>query len=100
MSRYRQHLPQLQSRLFLTDGGLETTLIYHEHVELPLFAAFELLNSSAGVDVLRRYFSTYAEIAYRCGVGIVLETPTWREPSTTASRSERSRERLRTWSLR
>ena len=28
MSKYRSHLPQLQSELFLTDGGLETTLIF------------------------------------------------------------------------
>jgi len=78
MSQYRQSLPQLESQLFLTDGGLETTLIYHERAELPLFAAFELLNSSSGLDALRRYFSSYAEVARRCGVGIVLETPTWR----------------------
>jgi S-methylmethionine-dependent homocysteine/selenocysteine methylase len=78
MSLYRQNLPQQAGHLFLTDGGLETTLIYHEQVDLPLFAAFELLDSRSGVDVLRRYFSTYAEVAHRCGVGIVLETPTWR----------------------
>src|ERR1700754_1374416 len=78
MSLYRESLPQLADNLFLTDGGLETTLIYHEHIELPLFAAFELLNSVAGVEVLRRYFSTYTELAQRRGVGIVLETPTWR----------------------
>jgi S-methylmethionine-dependent homocysteine/selenocysteine methylase len=78
MSRYRENLPQQADNLFLTDGGLETTLIYHEHIDLPFFAAFELLNSSSGVDVLRRYFATYAELAQRRGVGIVLETPTWR----------------------
>jgi S-methylmethionine-dependent homocysteine/selenocysteine methylase len=78
MSLYRQSLPQQAGHLFLTDGGLETTLIYQEQVDLPLFAAFPLLGSRSGVDVLRRYFSTYAEVAHRCGVGVVLETPTWR----------------------
>jgi hypothetical protein len=26
---YRDHLPQLDGGLFLTDGGIETVLIYH-----------------------------------------------------------------------
>ena len=29
MPKYRDQLPQLSGRLFLTDGGLETTLIFH-----------------------------------------------------------------------
>lgn len=78
MSKYRKRLPQLQGDLFLTDGGLETTLIYHEHLELPFFAAFDLLKSTQGLEVLRRYFETYIDIARRHGTGIVLETPTWR----------------------
>ena len=41
MSKYRHRLPQLRNALFLTDGGLETTLVFHEHVELPYFAAFD-----------------------------------------------------------
>ena len=40
MSLYRQSLPQQAGHLFLTDGGLETTLIYHEQLDLRLFAAF------------------------------------------------------------
>ena len=39
MPAYRRHLPQLAERVFLTDGGLETTLIYLEDFELPDFAA-------------------------------------------------------------
>jgi hypothetical protein len=48
MPRYRNALPQLGGELFLTDGGLETTLIFHEGYELPDFAAFVLLNDVAG----------------------------------------------------
>ena len=40
--KYRHHLPQLEGELFLTDGGIETTLIFHEGLELPAFAAFDL----------------------------------------------------------
>ena len=43
MARYRNNLPQLAGGLFLTDGGIETTLIFREGLELPYFAAFDLL---------------------------------------------------------
>lgn len=78
IARYRHELPQLGDALFLTDGGLETTLIYHEGENLPLFAAFQLLKDARGEAVLRRYFDTYAELATGRGLGVVLETPTWR----------------------
>jgi S-methylmethionine-dependent homocysteine/selenocysteine methylase len=71
-------LPQLSGRFFLTDGGIETTLIFHERIELPHFAAFTLLGKSDGEGALRRYFRTYAEIAQRFGTGLILESPTWR----------------------
>jgi S-methylmethionine-dependent homocysteine/selenocysteine methylase len=78
MSRYRNRLPQLKNRFFITDGGLETTLVFHEGMDLPCFAAFDLLKDEAGWATLRRYFATYAGIARDNGTGLVLETPTWR----------------------
>ena len=78
MSKYRNRLPQLQDALFVTDGGLETTLIFHDGLDLPFFAAFDLLKTANGVATLHRYFETYVEIAHRHRVGVVLETPTWR----------------------
>jgi S-methylmethionine-dependent homocysteine/selenocysteine methylase len=71
-------LPQLGDRLFLTDGGLETTLIFHEGLDLPCFAAFDLLKNEAGIAILRRYYDRYVAIARVHGVGVVLEAPTWR----------------------
>jgi homocysteine S-methyltransferase len=71
-------LPQLAGRLFLTDGGLETTLIFHEGIVLPHFAAFPLVNSFEGERALTAYYRTYAELAARFGVGLILESPTWR----------------------
>ena len=44
---YRQGLPQLEGGLFLTDGGIETTLIFHRGLDLPAFAAFVLLRDDA-----------------------------------------------------
>ncbi len=78
MSLYRNRLPQLGSDLFLTDGGLETTLVYHEGIDLPYFAAFDLLRTGAGTETLRGYFHRYVAIARKHGVGIVLESPSWR----------------------
>jgi len=78
MAKYRNALPQLSGDLFLTDGGLETTLIFHDGFELPEFAAFDLLNHEEGREALRKYFRTYIDIAKKYSVGIVLESPTWR----------------------
>jgi S-methylmethionine-dependent homocysteine/selenocysteine methylase len=81
MNRYRQHLPQLDGGLFLTDGGIETTLIFRDGLELPHFAAFHLLKDEAGTAALRRYFARYAGIARANGTGFILESPTWRASS-------------------
>ncbi|MGK2913960.1 MAG: homocysteine S-methyltransferase family protein [Porticoccaceae bacterium] len=78
MSKYRANLPQLGDSLFLTDGGLETTLVFQDGIELPFFAAFPLLETSSGVERLRRYYAQYLELARQRGQGFVLEAPTWR----------------------
>ena len=75
---YRDHLPQLDGDLFLTDGGIETVLIFHEGLDLPLFAAFDLLKDDAGQAALRAYYEPYAALAKERGLGLVLESPTWR----------------------
>jgi homocysteine S-methyltransferase len=62
----------------VTDGGLETDLIFHAGVELPGFAAFPLLEHERGRELLRRYYRGYADIAVRASAGLLLETPTWR----------------------
>jgi S-methylmethionine-dependent homocysteine/selenocysteine methylase len=77
-SRYRHNLPQLDGSFFLTDGGLETTLIFHDGLDLPQFASFDLLKDDEGTDALRKYFRTYAKLAADNGTGFVLESPTWR----------------------
>ena len=74
----RAQLPQLSGETFITDGGMETTLIFDEGIALPDFASFILLEDPTGVDVLRAYYTSYLEIAAQHGVGIVLDTPTWR----------------------
>jgi len=77
-AKYRKDLPQLSGDFFLTDGGLETTLVFHEGFELPAFAAFDLLKNARGQAALDDYFRKYAAVAKKYGVGFVLESPTWR----------------------
>jgi S-methylmethionine-dependent homocysteine/selenocysteine methylase len=76
--RDRGRLPQLSGATFITDGGMETTLVFDDGIELTHFASFPLLDDASGIDVLRTYYASYLEIAAKHGVGIVLDTPTWR----------------------
>jgi S-methylmethionine-dependent homocysteine/selenocysteine methylase len=71
-------LPQLRGRPMVTDGGMETDLIFHHGVDLPLFAAFPLVDSMQGRSLLTGYYDEYAAIARRAGAGLMLESATWR----------------------
>jgi S-methylmethionine-dependent homocysteine/selenocysteine methylase len=71
-------LPRPGGPRFLTDGGLETTLIFHDRIDLPEFASFVLLEDKEGRDALERYYRRYLDIAAETGAGFVLESATWR----------------------
>src|SRR5690242_21676522 len=62
----------------VTDGGMETDLIFHHGADLPCFAAFPLLESTGGRALLTGYYDGYAAIARTAGAGLMLESPTWR----------------------
>lgn len=81
-------LPKTSGPLFLTDGGLETTLIFQDGVDLPHFAAFVLLRTPEGRRRLEGYYERYLDIAARDRTGFVLETPTWRASPDWAERLE------------
>ena len=74
----QRRLPQLDGSLFITDGGIETSLIFNDGLELPHFAAIDLLRRPGGEAALRRYYDAYVAIAARHGAGVVLESATWR----------------------
>ncbi len=69
-------LPPLGWRLFPTDGGLETFLIFHRGLDLPEFAAFDLLKDEAGREELRDYYRPFVSLAIENDVGFILESPT------------------------
>ena len=75
---YRGALPQLDGSVLLTDGGLETTLVFIDGFDLPCFASFPLLERDDGRAALTRYFEPYLDVAHRHATGFVLEATTWR----------------------
>lgn len=77
-AKYRHALPLFHGGTFLTDGGMETSLIFHQDVELPHFASFILLDSADGRAKLRAYHEDYLAIAKARGTGFVLDSATWR----------------------
>ncbi|MDR6303192.1 S-methylmethionine-dependent homocysteine/selenocysteine methylase [Nitrobacter vulgaris] len=78
MAKYRNALPQAQGGLFLSDGGMETALIFLQGQDLPQFASFVLLEDEKGRAELVKYYEHFLPIARKRGVGFVLDTATWR----------------------
>ena len=76
-------LPQLD-RLFLTDAGLESDMIFNKGIDLPCFSSLTLLSTADGRQALDRYFREFLELARRTGAGCLLETATWRASSDWA----------------
>lgn len=88
-------LPQTRGdRLFVTDGGLETELVFHDGIDLPCFAAFPLLDDPDTRERLLRYYDGYLDIAREHGAGFVIETPTWRANPDWAGQLGYSAEQL------
>lgn len=78
MENNKKTLPNETDELFLTDGGLETTLVFLEGFDLPYFAAFDLLKNQEGYNALKNYYTRYLKIAKKYQTNFILETPTWR----------------------
>jgi S-methylmethionine-dependent homocysteine/selenocysteine methylase len=62
----------------LTDGGIETRIIYEFKYAIDDFESFELLADESGRDILRQIYQSYVDVAVRYGLPIQLGTPTWR----------------------
>lgn len=70
--------PTRNGNIFLADGGMETTFVFHDNIDLPNFAAFVLMETEAGRQRISDYFAQYISIARSVGANFILETPTWR----------------------
>jgi homocysteine S-methyltransferase len=99
--RTRSHdLPQLKGQMFVTDGGVETHLIFNQGQELPDMAAYLLNMSEAGRQTMRDYYRDYLPIARNSGQGFLFDTNTWRASPDWGSRIGFDRESLRTANIR
>ena len=77
-TNFKSNLPHQGDKIYIADGGLETTFIFLKNIDLPHFAAFDLLNSDSGIRGLRDYYQDYIDIALQNKLGLMLDTPTWR----------------------
>lgn len=78
MKMNNNNLPQLSGKMFLTDGGLETSLIFDHGLDLPHFASFPLILDLDHRHLIRDYFVKYIEISKKNRLGFILESPTFR----------------------
>ncbi len=94
MAKYRHNLPQVGDRVFLTDSGLETTLIFQDGIQLNQFASFELIKTEHGRQRLHDYFRQHARTAVDARMGFVLESATWRSNSDWGAKLGYSQDEL------
>jgi S-methylmethionine-dependent homocysteine/selenocysteine methylase len=71
-------LPHQTDRLFLTDGGIETWLMYKQGFALPHFCSFQLLDDAKAREALWRYYTEFARIARDRETGYVFCSLTYR----------------------
>ena len=96
-ANYREALPQLLSpTVMLSDSGMETDLIFHEGFDLPLFAAFTMLEDAVSSEALRSYYRRHVQVAREAHVGFLFEAATWRASIAWQSNSVSTRQRWRT----
>jgi S-methylmethionine-dependent homocysteine/selenocysteine methylase len=81
--------------LHLTDGGLETSLIFRQGVELPEFAAYPLVADAGGRAALEAYWAPYLAVGRELGVPMLVDSPTWRANPDWGARLGHDRDRLR-----
>lgn len=71
-------LPQLKGQMFVTDGGIETHIIFNEGYDFEHFTVFQLIDSEGGRAAMRKYYEPYVGIAKKAGQGFLFDTNTWR----------------------
>ena len=77
MGKYSDTLPQINGGVFLDYAGMETDIIFNKGIELPGFAAYPLLQTEDGRELLSNYVRTFIEVAKTHGAGVIVESPTW-----------------------
>jgi S-methylmethionine-dependent homocysteine/selenocysteine methylase len=78
--------PTCRPPQFITDGGIETHIIFNVGVELPHFSAFPLNDNAAGCEVIRNYYRDYLPGAKAAGRSFLFATDSWRASPDWADR--------------
>jgi S-methylmethionine-dependent homocysteine/selenocysteine methylase len=71
---------------FITDGGIETHIIFNMGVELPHFSTFPLNDNADGCEVIRSYYRDYLPVAKAAGRSFLFATDSWRARPDWADR--------------
>ncbi len=87
-------------RIYLTEGGFETELMYLHGFELPCFAAFTLLDTPEGTAALRALYERTCDVAAEEGVGVLLGWLNYRASPDWGAQLGLSPEGLRAATLR
>jgi homocysteine S-methyltransferase len=66
------------SGVYLTDGGIETHLIFNMGEPLPLFSAFPLNDTVHGRSRIKDYYRDYLAVARQAELPFLFATDTWR----------------------
>ncbi len=93
-------LPQLKGQMFVTDGGIETHMIFNEGEDLPDMSTYLLNETERGRDKMREYYRHYLGIAQRAGKGFLFDTNTWRANPDWGARVGMDAARLRAANIR
>lgn len=78
MSRAKPTLPHQADRIFLTDGGIETWLMYKRGFDLPEFSSFHLLHDTNATAAIREYYRAFADIALQLETSFIFDSLTYR----------------------
>lgn len=63
---------QRPGTLYLTEGGIETELMYRWGFDLPQFAMYPLLDNPAAMDTMRGMYRRLLDVAARHGMGALM----------------------------
>lgn len=66
------------SRPYMTNGGLETFMVFEKGYDLPCFSSHVLLETDDGRNAIVDYYEKFLNIAKQSNRGYVIGTETWR----------------------
>ena len=95
MAKYRNALPQLLGKPYLTDAGIETDLIFNHGLAIREFAAHTLLETEQGRKAVANYLKAFISLAADLGVGYILDSQTWKAHTHWAEHLGASADELR-----